>query len=189
MAEQASICGIGELLQEVFAREDGPRRVLEFMANAAMREEVRAHLGAGPHERSQGRRGHRNGTKVRKLNTRVGEVGLDVPQVRGCDGGPYHPSMFARWQRSERALLVACAEMYFQGVSTRGVRDVLESMCGTGVSAATEQISARRRMVGGMTYSRRFTRALPKAAAGSRPFNIDLEPRSGEAVEELRFLS
>jgi putative transposase len=137
MAEQASIGGIGELLQEVFAREDGPRRVLEFLLNEAMREEVRAHLGAGPHERSGGRRGHRNGTKPRKLNTRVGELGLDVPQVRGCDGGPYHPSMFARWQRSERALLVACAEMYFQGVSTRGVRDVLESMCGTGVSAAT----------------------------------------------------
>jgi len=45
--------------------------------------------------------------------------------------------MFARWQRSERALLVACAEMYFQGVSTRKVQDVLDSMCGAEVSAAT----------------------------------------------------
>ena len=34
---------------------------------------------------------------------------LDVPQVRGCE--PYHPSLFGKWQRSERALLVACAEM------------------------------------------------------------------------------
>jgi len=47
------------------------------------------------------------------LNTRVGELELSVPQVRACE--PYHPSMFAKWQRSERALLVACAEMYFQG--------------------------------------------------------------------------
>jgi transposase-like protein len=45
--------------------------------------------------------------------------------------------MFHRWQRSERALLVACAEMYFQGVSTRNVRDVLEAMCGGDVSAMT----------------------------------------------------
>jgi len=45
--------------------------------------------------------------------------------------------MFGRWERSERALLVACAEMYFQGVSTRNVREVLESMCGGDVSAAT----------------------------------------------------
>src|SRR5207344_218699 len=56
---------------------------------------------------------------------------------RGCADGPYHPSMFHKWQRSERALLVACAEMYFQGVSTRNVGDVLEAMCGGEVSAMT----------------------------------------------------
>jgi len=65
----------------------------------------------------------------------VGELELSVPQVRGCE--PYHPSMFARWQRSERALLVACGEMYFQGVSTRNVRDVLEAMGAGEVSAMT----------------------------------------------------
>jgi transposase-like protein len=59
--------------------------------------------------------------------------------VRGCEHGPYHPSLFNKWQRSERALLVACAEMYFQGVSTRNVRQVLEAMCegGGDVSAMT----------------------------------------------------
>jgi transposase-like protein len=65
----------------------------------------------------------------------VGELELAVPQVRACE--PYHPSMFARWQRSERALLVACAEMYFQGVSTRNVRQVLEAMCDGEISSAT----------------------------------------------------
>ena len=57
-----------------------------------------------------------------------------MPQVRGCE--PYHPSLFARFQRSERALLVACAEMYYQGVSTRNVQKVLERMCGLEVSSA-----------------------------------------------------
>ena len=69
--------------------------------------------------------------------TRVGGLELSVPQVRDCEGGPYHPSLFARWERSERALLVACGEMYFQGVSTRNVREVLDAMCGGDVSAAT----------------------------------------------------
>jgi transposase-like protein len=65
----------------------------------------------------------------------VGELELDVPQVRGCE--PYNPSLFNKWQRSERALLVACGEMYFQGVSTRNVRQVLEAMCEGEISAMT----------------------------------------------------
>jgi putative transposase len=134
MAE-TSIDGLGQLLQGLFAREEGPRRVLEFLANEAMRAEVGAHVGAAPHERSEGRRGLRNGTKPRTLLTRVGELELDVPQVRGRE--PYHPSLFNKWQRSERALLVACAEMYFQGVSTRNVRGVLDAMCEGEVSAMT----------------------------------------------------
>src|SRR5215210_6752644 len=135
MAEAVSIDGLGDLLQGVFAREEGPRLLLAALARAAMGAEVAAHLGAGPHERSEQRRGRRNGTKPRTLRTRVGEVELDVPQVRGCE--PYHPSLFNRWQRSERALLVACGEMYFQGVSTRNVRDVLDAMCEGEVSAMT----------------------------------------------------
>ena len=130
-----SIDGLGDLLQGVFAREDGPRQVLEFLLERAMRAEVEAHVGAAPHERSEGRRGRRNGTKPRTLLTRVGELELDVPQVRGCE--PYRPGMFNKWQRSERALLTACAEMYFQGVSTRNVQEVLEAMCDGEVSAMT----------------------------------------------------
>jgi putative transposase len=135
-----SIDGLVAALQGAFAAGGGGggaglRRLLELLAGRAMTEEVTDHLGAGPHERAGGRRGHRNGHKPRTLKTRVGELELSVPQVRGCE--PYHPSLFGRWQRSERALLVACAEMYFQGVSTRNVREVLESMCAGEVSAMT----------------------------------------------------
>jgi len=122
-------------LQELFLDNWGMKDFLEAVLKSGMAEEVRRHLRADRHERSKWRRGHRNGTKRRTLNTRVGRLELDVPQVRGCE--PYHPSMFNRWQRSERALLTACAEMYFQGVSTRNVREVLEEMCGLGISSAT----------------------------------------------------
>jgi transposase-like protein len=126
---------LGDLLQDAFSDPQGLRRLLEVVVNAGMREEAAGHVGAGDYERSGGRRGHRNGHKPRKLGTRVGQLELSVPQVRGCE--PYHPSLFARWQRSERALLVACGEMYFQGVSTRNVQKVLEAMCGFEISSGT----------------------------------------------------
>jgi len=126
---------LGALLQEVFSSKEGFKQLVETIVNAAMRSEVAEQLGAEHHERSAGRTGYRNGAKPRGLATRVGSLELSVPQVRGCE--PYHPSMFARFQRSERALLVACAEMYFQGVSTRKVREVLEEMCGMEISSAT----------------------------------------------------
>lgn len=112
------------------------RAMLETMMHQVMAEEVERHLGAVAYERNEQRRGYRNGTKARSFKTRVGELSLRVPQVRGLVE-PYHPSLFTRWQRSERALLVACAEMYYAGVSTRKVGEVLEKMGGFTLSAAT----------------------------------------------------
>ena len=51
--------------------------------------------------------------------------------------GPYSPLFFAKWQRSERALLVACAEMYFMGVFTHKVKNMLEEMGGFELSTST----------------------------------------------------
>lgn len=132
---RSNIGGLDEALSEVFKQQDGLKRFLEVMCQQWMSREVQEQLGVEVHERSERRRGYRNGTKPRKLLTRVGELELEVPQVRGCE--PYHPSLFNKWQRSERALLTACAEMYFQGVSTRNVRRVLEAMCDGEVSSTT----------------------------------------------------
>jgi transposase-like protein len=138
---KASIDVSGELVQRLFQDPDRLREVIQVICQAAMAQEVAAHVGAGLHERTGDRRGHRNGSKPRTLATRVGGLELAVPQVRDCDRGPYHPSLFARWERSERALLVACGEMYFQGVSTRNVREVLEAMCGEGVELSAMTVS------------------------------------------------
>lgn len=134
MAEE-SIDASMVVLRELYARPDGPRAVLEFLAQRILEEEAAEHLGAGWHERSGGRRGHRNGHKPRTLHGRTGALELQVPQVRNCEA--YQPSLWNRWQRHERALLCACAEMYFQGVSTRKVQEVLQSMCGGEISAMT----------------------------------------------------
>jgi len=115
--------------------------MVEVVAQRVMEEELERHLGAERHERTPGRRGHRNGYKPRSLNTRVGKLSLRVPQARGTE--PYSPMLFAKWERSERALLVACSEMYFMGVSTRKVKRVLEKMAGFELSASTVSCVAR----------------------------------------------
>lgn len=132
---QSNIGNLDQALADIFKQQDGLKVFLQAVCQQLMTREAAEHVGAGFHERSEVRRGYRNGSKPRKLLTRVGAVELEVPQVRDCE--PYHPSLFNKWQRSERALLTACAEMYFQGVSTRNVRNVLESMCGGEISSTT----------------------------------------------------
>ena len=126
-----------EYLDEIQACADGDilKEMLRIMLHEVMEEEIARHLGAERHERSTKRKGQRNGYKPRKLKTRVGELELSVPQTRGME--PYHPLAFARYERSERALMTACAEMYFTGVSTRKVGNILEKMGGFDISAAT----------------------------------------------------
>ena len=97
----------GSLVEGLFKDKDKAAlpALLAAICRAAMEQEVTRHVGAAPHERTDARRGRRNGTKPRTLRTRAGELELDVPQVRGCE--PYRPGLFGRWQRSERALLGA----------------------------------------------------------------------------------
>ncbi len=126
---------VSRLMQQAFKEPEGMKLVLSHLAQAAMEQGVSQQLHAQRHERQPARRGYRNGYKRRGLLTRIGQLELRVPQVRGCE--PYHPGFFERYQRSERALLAACGEMYVQGVSTRKVQEVLEVMCGGEISAMT----------------------------------------------------
>ena len=107
------------------------RGIVERALQAFLEEEMTAHLGAARYERGEGRTGYRNGHKPRTLTTRVGTLELRVPQDRD---GSFSTELFARYQRSEQALVLALMEMYLQGVSTDKVRAVTEALCGTEVS-------------------------------------------------------
>jgi transposase-like protein len=107
------------------------KQMVETMAQHVLEAQISAHLGAEPYERSTERTGQRNGYKSRTLKTRVGELELAVPQVR--EGG-FRPTLFERYQRTEKALLMAMQEMFVKGVSTRAVNDVMEAMGGFEVS-------------------------------------------------------
>lgn len=106
-------------------------RVVESYLNNLLEEQMRDHLGAERYERTGESRGYRNGTRERQLYTRVGPVTLRVPQAR--DGG-FSTDIFERYQRSEQALVLAILEMFVNGVSTRKVSAITESLCGTSIS-------------------------------------------------------
>jgi transposase-like protein len=121
-----------QMAQEVLL--DDPaflREIVERVVQQILEAEMTEHIGAAPYERGEGRTGHRNGHKPRALRTRVGTLNLLVPQDRE---GTFSTSLFARYQRNEKALCLALMQMYVEGVSTRKVTEVTEALCGTSFS-------------------------------------------------------
>lgn len=115
----------------LFVTADVLKELVQIAVQHALEAQVEHHLGAEPYERTGERQGHRNGTKPRTMKTRLGELEFAVPQVR--EGG-FRPTLFERYQRTEKALLMTLQEMFVKGVSTREVNDVLEAMGGFEVS-------------------------------------------------------
>ena len=116
MARRDEDSGLLALWQEAQdGDEDGLRLLVEQTLQRVLEEELTAFLGAEPHERTEARRGHRNGHTARMLRTRVGSLELAVPRDRE---GRFRTEVFDRHQRSEKALMLAIAEMYVQGAQT-----------------------------------------------------------------------
>ena len=116
----------------------GDRDFLRELIRTTLQEVLEAEmtdaLGAAKSERTEGRNGYRSGYYGRSLITRVGKLELRVPQDRT---GQFSTELFERYQRSERALVAALAEMYVQGVSTRKVKAITEELCGHSFSASS----------------------------------------------------
>jgi transposase-like protein len=113
---------------------EGFAEVFKVLLNEAMRLEREKALGAGRYERTEGRRGYANGYKPKTVDTRLGKLTVDIPQVRG--DVEFYPSALEKGIRSERALKLAISEMYIKGVSTRKVTKILEKMCGLEITAS-----------------------------------------------------
>src|SRR5215208_5463322 len=121
-----------ELVQQVLL--DDPeflRNIVQRALQQLLEAEITEHVGAAPYERTESRKGQRNGYKPRTLRTRVGTLNLLVPQDRE---GTFSTQLFSRYQRNEKALVLALMEMYVEGVSTRKVKEVTEELCGTSFS-------------------------------------------------------
>lgn len=139
---------------------EGIPLIAEMLANAAMILERSRHLKVGPYERGEARDGQANGFKPRSLQTSFGKLALSVPQVRGSSE-PFQTSLFEKGSRTDRALKVAIAEMYLQGVSTRRVTTVMEKLCGMEVTSG--QVSALTSELDG-EFEKWRSRPLPEIA-------------------------
>src|SRR5215211_4427035 len=124
---------VSEQLAQEILLEDANflREIVERVLQEMLEAEMTEHIGAAPYERSATRIGHRNGYKPRTLRTRVGTLNLLVPQDRE---GAFSTRLFSRYQRNEKALVLALMQMYVEGVSTRKVKDTTEELCGISFS-------------------------------------------------------
>lgn len=116
-------------------REDAFKELLQNSLNSILKAESTEQLKAQPYERTDNREGSRNGTRERTLNTRLGSITLKVPKHR--DGVPFKTLVFDNYSRSEAALITSMAEMVINGVSTRKVSNVMETLCGTSFSKSS----------------------------------------------------
>ena len=105
--------------------KDGKKKLLEWFLNNVMEEEARIQVSSLPYERSEERKGYRNGSRSRKLKTTEGELELKKPQIREF---PFETKVFERYSRVEKAPDSVILESYIQGVSTRNVMNVVESL-------------------------------------------------------------
>src|SRR2546427_11053317 len=112
---------------------DGMAQAMELLFNECMKIERQQSLGVGPYQRSEARRGQGNGFKPKRHKTGIGQLQLAVPQVRGAK---FYPQALERGSRSEKALRLALAEMYVQGVSTSKVTKITEELCGCEISSS-----------------------------------------------------
>jgi len=137
MARKEQGIGIVSGWQDGFGGEDFLRDLVQRTVQQVLEAEMTSFLGAESYQRNDVRRGWRNGFKPRTLKTRVGELELMVPKDRD---GQFQTELFERYQRSEKALVLALLQMYVEGVSTRKVTAITEALCGLEVSKS--QVSA-----------------------------------------------
>ena len=116
---------IGELLR---------RRVLEAV-QTVLEEELREALGSGRYERSEDRRGYRNGHETRRITTELGPQTLQVPRgrIEGDDGSTreFQSEVVPRYARRTRKVDEAILGAYLAGANTRRIRKALEPLLGS----------------------------------------------------------
>ena len=112
-------------------RDEAFRKLFQECLNSILQAESSQQLGASRYERTDARTDSRNGVRERTLQTRIGRITLQVPRHRNQ---PFKTLLFDNYSRSEAALLASMAEMVVNGVSTRKVSNVIETLCGTSVS-------------------------------------------------------
>jgi putative transposase len=132
---------VDEVKQALMEQKEFLVPMVQQAMQSVLELEMEECLQAGRYERSEERTGYRSGYYRRRLVTRVGTISLRVPQDRS---GHFSTQVFEQYQRSEKALVAALAQMYVQGVSTRKVAAITEELCGHEFSASSISEITRR---------------------------------------------
>jgi len=126
-----------EILHYLFlkgVKDEGMTKLLESVLNQVLQAQAAEQIKAEPYERTEEREDYRNGYYKRRLETRVGNIVLQIPRFRY---GKFTTDLFQRYQRSEQALLLALMEMVVNGVSTRKIEEITYELCGSEFSRST----------------------------------------------------
>lgn len=125
MAHKKNNTNLTELLLQCVTQPDPMLSMLEWLCTQLMEAEVDQQLGAEKSQRTDGRSGYRSGYRPRRLDTRMGTMYLMVPKVRQ---GGYIPFFVTERKRSEAALIQVVQEAFVQGVSTRKMEKLAQSL-------------------------------------------------------------
>lgn len=125
MAQKNGNTNLTELLLECMAQPDPMLSMLEWLCKQLMEAEVAETIGAEKNERSSNRNNYRCGYRVRRLDTRMGTMYLMIPKLRN---GGYIPFFVTERKRSEAALIQVVQEAFIQGVSTRKMEKLAQSL-------------------------------------------------------------
>ena len=122
-----------ELLEMMRGADAGElmRRLLGTIMQELVDAEATAHIGAGPHQRSEARTTLRNGTRDKTVTTTAGDLTVKIPKVRT---GSFFPALLHPRRRIDVALHAVVMQAYVEGVSTRRVDDLVVALGGTGIS-------------------------------------------------------
>ena len=145
---------LSAMLEDFKAQDDPLLGMMKYLLGRIMELEISQRTGSGKGEHNPERTGYRSGTRNRRLDTRLGTIDLEIPKLRK---GGYVPFFMEKWQRSEQALVSVVVEAYRNGVSTRKIQHLAQSLGIRGISAS--EVSEMNRGLDGMVESFR-TRSL-----------------------------
>jgi putative transposase len=107
---------------------------LKALSQAAMESELLEQLQASRYQRTELRKGSRNGYRHRDLLTQYGWLQLKIPRDRE---GKYQPEFIRRYQQRTSEVDNLVRDVFLAGVSTRQVGKVLAPLWGKEISAQT----------------------------------------------------
>jgi putative transposase len=125
MAQNNHTPFLKKMLIEFMAEPDPLYAMLEWLTNELMKLEAENKVGAHKGEHCPTRTTHFSGTRVRRFDTRLGTIYLLVPKLRK---GGYIPFFVTERKRSEQALLQVVQEAFINGVSTRKMERLAQSL-------------------------------------------------------------